>query len=202
MSALIFFAAILAILVFVIRLIIRVIKHRPIASDARILVLILVAYSLLWGTFYFLSSYKAVSPGTDICFDDWCATVTKIERPQLLAADGRAVSPHGQFIILTIRMSNQARGIAQKPSEPRVHIIDNMGNYWSFSEEGQQAFEKQAGKQISIGSKLELHQILETQLVFDIPKDAKNLKALIEEGPFITKLLFPENKQVFILSQP
>jgi hypothetical protein len=96
-------------------------------------------------------------------------------------------------------MSNNAKGIAQKPSEPRVHIIDDNGNSYSFSPEGQLALEKQKGKQIPIDERLELHQSLETQLVFDVPKDAKGLKALIEEGPFITKLLFNENKEVFLI---
>jgi len=96
-------------------------------------------------------------------------------------------------------MSNHARGIAQKPSEPRVHIIDERGNSYSYSAEGQQALEKQIGNQIRLDQRLELHQSLETQLVFDIPKEAKNLKVLIEEGPFITKLLFNENREVFLI---
>ena len=96
-------------------------------------------------------------------------------------------------------MSNHARGIAQKPCEPRVHIIDEKENHWSFSEEGQQALEKLIGNQIPIDEKLELHQSLETQLVFDIPKEANKLKVLIEEGPLNTKLLFNENKGAFLI---
>ena len=96
-------------------------------------------------------------------------------------------------------MSNHARGIAQKPSEPRIHIIDGNGNIYSFSEAGQQALERQIGKQISIGTRLELHQSVDTQLVFDLPGDAQNSKVLIEEGPFITQLLFWEDKEVFLV---
>ena len=199
MATLIFFGTIITLLIFLIRLIIKVVKHKTIASTFRTLVIIILSYSVLWGVFYFISTDKVVPFGTDICFDDWCSTITKIEQPKILGMTKQELNPHGQFIILNIKMSNHARGIAQKPSEPRVHIIDEKGNSYSFSAEGQQALEKQIGKQIPIDERLELNQSIETQLVFDIPKDAKNLKALIEEGPFITKLLFNENKEVFLI---
>jgi hypothetical protein len=137
--------------------------------------------------------------GTDICFDDWCATVTKIERPKAVSIDNQEFIPNGQLLILNIKMSNQAKGIAQKPSEPRVHIIDEKGKSYSFSARGQQALENQIGKQIPVDIRLELHQSLETKLVFDIPKEAKNLEVRIDEGPTLAKLLFNENKEVFLV---
>jgi len=36
-----------------------------------------------------------------------------------------------------------------------------------------------------------------TQIAFQIPADKQNLSALIEEGLFITKLLFYTDKEVF-----
>jgi hypothetical protein len=43
-------------------------------------------------------------------------------------------------------------------AEPRVKIIDGDGTSNTFSNVGQQALEKQNGKQIPIYLKLELHQ--------------------------------------------
>jgi hypothetical protein len=186
----------MATLVLLIRLIIEIIKRKSITSTLRILVIISLSYLVLWGIFYFLRADKVVPLGTDICFDDWCVTITSIERRQTLGADGQVTNSRGQFVILHIIMSNQARRVAQKPSEPRIHILDENGNFWTFSPEGQQALEKLIGKQIPIDEKLEVHQSLETQLVFDVPKD-KNLKALIEEGPLITKLLLNEDRDVY-----
>lgn len=199
MTTLIFLGTIIALLIFLVRLIMKAIKRENIVSTFRAVVIIVLSYSVLWGFFYFISSDKVVPFGTDICFDDWCATVTKFERPETLGKGDQELFPHGQFLILNIKMSNQAKGIAQKPSEPRVHILDEKGNSYSFSTKGQQVLEKQNGKQIPIDKKLELHQSLETQLVFDIPKNARNLKVLIEEGPFITKLLFNEDREVFLI---
>jgi hypothetical protein len=194
MATLIFLATIFAIIILTIGIIIKVVRRKSISTSVWFLVTIFLFYGILWTISFFISSNKAISLGTDICFDDWCVTVTKIER-QLAIGNEKA---KGQFIILYIKMSNQAKGIAQKPSEPRVHIIDDQRHSWTFSKQGQNAIENLKGKQIPIDQKLELHQSLETLLVFDIPKDAKNCNVLIEEGPpYITKLLLQENNKVF-----
>ena len=199
MTTLIFLATAIALLILLVRLITKLIQHKSSISSIRTIAILLIGYIVIWTCFYFLSTYKPIPLGTDVCFDDWCATITSIEHPDSLGKGNQTVYPQGQFVILHIKMSNHARGIAQKPSEPRIHIIDENGRSWSFSEAGQQALETQTGKQISFDSRLELHQSLETQLVFDIPVNAKQLKAFIEEGPNITKLLFRENEEVFLI---
>jgi len=195
MASLIFIAVFLTVFILFIRIIVKIFKHKSSAGTLRTIAVILFCYGLLWVIFYFKSTEMVVPFGTDVCFDDWCATITQAGTPKTLGKR----NPHGQFIVLHIRMSNHARGIAQKPSEPRVYIIDKQGDSWGFSEEGQHALESVFGKQISINEKLELHQSLETQLVFDIPLDVKNVKAIIEEGPFITKLLLYDNSELFDL---
>ena len=96
-------------------------------------------------------------------------------------------------------MSNHARGIAQKPSEPRIHILDAKNSAWPYSMAGQGILEKVDGKQAPLDSRLELHQSIETKFVFAVPASSKGLKILVEEGPFITKLLLPESQEVFIV---
>ena len=195
MGTLIFIATILTIIILTIRILIKSVRRKSILTSVRLLAIVLLIYCVLWTIFYYISSTKAISLGTDICFDDWCATVTKIERLPTLGN----VKANGLFIILHIKMSNKAKGIAQKPSEPRVHIIDDKGHSWTFSKQGQIAIDNLRGRQIPIDQKLELHQSLETNLVFDIPLDAKNCKVLIEEGPFITKVLLHDDNKVFLI---
>ena len=195
MATLIFLITLLAIIFFIIQVIIKAIQHKSIKSTVRFLLLVLGAYGLLWLFFYLISAEVNVPPGTDICFDDWCATMSKAERQQTIG-DKKSI---GQFIILHIRLSNHARGIAQKPSEPRIHILDDKGNSYPYSPIGQQALESISGKQVPIDEKLELHQSLETKLVFDIPENAVGLKVLIEEGPFITRLLLRSDNKVFLV---
>ena len=116
MATLIFFATILFVVVLLVRLAIALLKGKTILPDLRLLGIVILSYFALWGFFYFLSNSKTVPYGTDICFDDWCATITKTEQLTLLGN----TKPKGQFVILYITMSNHAKGIAQKPSEPKI----------------------------------------------------------------------------------
>ena len=199
MTTLIFLTTLIALLALFIRLIIRLFQKRSVLPALRTIGIIALSYTLLWLFFYFYSSFQTVPAGRDICFDDWCATITAFEKLDSLVNGNKVSRARGQYIILSIKMSNHARGIAQKPSEPRVCIIDDKGHYRSYSEDGQNALEELTGKQIPLDSRLELHQSLETRLVFDVPADSKDLKAIIEEGPFITRLLINGNKEVFSL---
>jgi hypothetical protein len=92
MTTLIFFVTIISLFVLFIRLIIKVIKHKPVTSTVRTFVIIVLSYTILWGVFYFISGYKVVPIGTDVCFDDWCATVTKTERPETLGSENQVLN--------------------------------------------------------------------------------------------------------------
>ncbi len=199
MGTLIFLAIVITILTLFIRIIVRLIQHKSISKILRNVAIVLGVYGILWVVIYFTSSYKNIPPGSEICFDDWCATLTRADTVSSFGTGNEAIYPHGKFYILHLKMINEAKRIAQRPSEPRVHIIDEKGTWYAFSESGQQALERQTGAQLPFDSRLELHQSLETKLVFDIPLTARNLKVLIEEGPFITTLLFDDNKEVFAI---
>jgi hypothetical protein len=177
MSTLLFLLVVIAVLVLLLRMLLRVLGRKPIVPSLKLLFIILSSYGFLWILAFAAQKDTIVPNATDVCFDDWCATVLKAER----AAKLGPLMASGNFYILHVRMSNHARGIAQQPSEPRIHILDKQGHIWSFSPEGQKALEK------------------ETQLVFDIPAGTQGLVALIEEGPSITRFLLPENRPLFEL---
>ena len=197
MATLIFFGTLISLVFFFFKIILRFMNHSPMGSLIRTAIIIILSYCLMWIVFYSISSDKPIPFGTDVCFDDWCATVTSFEHFENESVE---LNPKGQFLILHIKMSNHARGISQKPSEPRIKIIDSDGTSYGFSNVEQRALEKQRGNQMPIDSRLELHQSLETQLVFDIPNKCKDIKAVIEEGPPITKLLFYSDREVFLLT--
>ena len=196
MQELYFLITLLAIIILIIIIFLKLLRGKAINKALSILSLFIISYSLLWAIFYIKTEIQPVNFGEDICFDDWCATITSFEK--LTKIDRQTAV--GQFYVLSVRMTNKARGIAQKPSEPRIHILDENGQTWSISTIGQKALEASEGFQIPIDERLALHQSLQTKIVFDIPKDAKGLKAIIEEGPpFITNLLLQNNKKVFLL---
>jgi hypothetical protein len=202
MSTLLFLAVIMLVLVLMAGILSNAIRRRSVQKNARLLTGVVAAYVLIWVICYFSSGDKPVPFLTDVCFDDWCATVEGVDTAGTLGMGRNAIRAQGVFLILHVRMSNHARGIAQKPSEPRIHIVDGQGNVWAFSSRGQQALESTEGKQNEIGERLELGESKQTKIVFDIPRREKGLKALIEEGPFITAFLLPEDKVVFLLNLP
>lgn len=170
--------------------IIKMIRRRPVKKILKIMGILIIAYVLVWLGCYFTSGYQNVQLGTDDCFDDWCATV-------LSAKELPAPSGDSLYIVLNVKMSNHARGIAQKPSEPRIYLIDGKGNTWPQSAAGQQLLERSIGKQPRLDTRLRLNGSVETAIVCSVPLNAGKLSALIEEGPWITKLLFPADRVVF-----
>lgn len=193
MAEIIFLATILSTFLLLLKIIVLLIKKRCIKKSAYLILKIVGSYSLLWLVSFMLSKEEIIAPNTDICFDDWCATLVSYDKPESIGS----LRPQGQFIVLHIKMSNHARGRAQKPSEPRVKIIEGENSY-SISQSGQQEFETIFGKQTPIETRLELHQALETTMVFDVPNEAQNLKVIIDEGPlFITKIISAGDKKVF-----
>jgi hypothetical protein len=188
MITLIFLLTVLTLFILLIRLFVALIRRKSVWMPVKLIAIILVVYGGIRMIFY-LTRHRVPAPmGTEVCFDDWCAT-----------ALGASRQPVGDstYIFLRLEMSNHARGIAQSPSEPRVHILDVSGKEWAYSAFGQRIYEKEHGAQPGIGHRLELNESLETVLVFVLPIKASEFHALIEEGPWITSLLFPEDQIVF-----
>ncbi len=189
MTSLIFLLTVLTLIVLIIRIIVKLTRRKPVRRGLIVLGVVVGVYGLGWMVFKLTQEVTPVPLGTEVCFDDWCATVAKTEQK---------VSDDSTLIILHIEMFNNARGIAQTPSEPRVHLLGANGTAWPYSANEQRTYEKQNGIQPGIAHRLELHQSMETALVFAVPKNTPGLKALIEEGPWITNLLFPVDEQVFL----
>ncbi|MHA4811434.1 hypothetical protein ACX0G9_25260 [Flavitalea flava] len=182
MTTLIFLVTLLTLFITLLELIVKAIRRRPFKKSFRLICYIVAGYSLVWLGFFLTKTDHPVPMGSDACFDDWCATVNRAERQPSASQDSIT-------IILHVTMSNHARGIAQKPSEPRIYIIDGEGHTWAAS----------TTQPITLDSKLELHESKETNLAYALPATKKKLKAVIKEGPWITNLLFPEDQIVFTI---
>ncbi len=196
MKELYFFVTLLLTTALVFTILLQIFRKKSITKSLKILSYTIFIYILLWTVFYFKSEIQPVNYGEDICFDDWCATITSFDKIENL----NSKKANGHFFVLSINMINHARGISQKPCEPRVHIMDDLGHTWGSSTVGQKALEDIQGIQIPIDQRLELHQSLQTKIVFNIPNEATGLKAIIEEGPqFMTTIMLQDNKKVFEL---
>src|ERR1700749_5052314 len=105
MASLIFILSFLTVLVLLIIAAIKLSRKRSARLIFKALGIIVSAYFLLWLVFYIKSQYIIVPMGTDVCFDDWCATITKIDQASQLPAAPK----DSAWVILHITVSNKAR---------------------------------------------------------------------------------------------
>ncbi|QKG59258.1 hypothetical protein GKZ68_21500 (plasmid) [Hymenobacter sp. BRD128] len=164
------------------RLLINLVRHRPIGRLFGLIGLLGASYGALWLIFFLRQGYRPVALGTDVCFDDWCATVTQVTRLPGSSNDRLTLA-------VQVLVSNHGRGRAQTPSYPRLHILDQRGQAWAAVGTGP----------IPLATRLQAHESKAIRLVYKLPLGAHNLTALLEEGPWLTHLLLPEDQPIFVL---
>lgn len=197
MASLVFILTFLLLVILLMAVVFQAIRKRPVTPQFKIMGYTLGAYVLLWLFFYMISTKTVVPLNTPICFDDWCATVNQIDQGPVAQQELGKLTLDSTYVVLHVTMSNHAKRIAQKPSDPRIYLIDTAGKYWGHSSNGQQWLETVLKSQPSLGQKLDLHESVQTRLVFALPKGRKPFQILIEEGPFISNMIFPASQPVF-----
>src|SRR4051812_14930741 len=113
MASLLFILTFLFLIALFVIVIIRAIRKRPITSTVKTLGYTIGAYAMVWLIFYIIRSKNVIPLNTDICFDDWCATVTQIDHDQGLQQELGKLPSDSIYLVLHVTMSNHARGIAQ-----------------------------------------------------------------------------------------
>jgi len=123
---------------------------------------------------------RVVEMGEDWCFDDWCVAVDDVRFESTLGPPEAPVRARGVYCVVTLRLSNRARGRPQHPSSAAVHLVDGRGHTYEPSPAGQDALERIDGPEPALTSILALGQSVETVRVFDIPIDATNVGLTVE----------------------
>lgn len=146
MQELIFFVSLFTVMFLVVIILLKFATKKSAVGTIKALATIVFLYFLLWTVSSSNREINVVNFGEDICFDDWCATFTSFEI--LTAIDGQKAV--GQYIILSLKMTNRAKGTSQKSTEPRIYIMDHKGNFWAVSKLGQKICKNAHGTQIPI----------------------------------------------------
>lgn len=127
-----------------------------------------------------IAPQRVFAVGEDRCFDDWCLAVRDVAiRPELGEGAG-VVRAEGRFYVVTLRLSNHARGRSQRASSAAVRLIDGEGRTYEVSSRGQSAFEAEHGAAPPLTSTLGLGESLDTVRVFDLPADARDVGLTVE----------------------
>jgi hypothetical protein len=114
-------------------------------------------------------------------------SLTSAERTKILAANPHEQSASGEFYVITVRTRFDERTISPHrgdspltPSSRVITIVDDKGNTYPISAQGQQALENLLGsRRTPLTTPLRPGESYVTQLAFDLPSGARGLKLLI-----------------------
>jgi hypothetical protein len=156
--------------------------RRP-ARAARLLKGYAVAFTMYFGALVvvsLVSPQRVVAMKEDHCFDDWCVAVDEVSVHNELGQGASIAKPDGVFYVITLRLSNHARGRRQRAASAAVHLRDERGRRYEVSEAGQAALAAQQGDLPPLTSTIDVGHSVITYQVFDLPRDAQGIELTIE----------------------
>ena len=143
----------------------------------------LAVYAAALLFFSLTSQPQSIPLGQERCFDEMCFSLQSVVvEPTLASAAAR-----GDFYILTIQLTNQAKRAAQRPSQPDLFMLDAQGR--SYSQillaadipGGQGAGQPVSARELW-NEKVEPGQTVVRQVAFDLPAGVQNPVLVISEG--------------------
>jgi hypothetical protein len=147
-------------------------------------------YALLLIGVALLSPQKVLAMHQLRCFDDWCASV---ERVELQPAIG-TVQAQGIFYLVTVQVTSKAKRISQRALDANVYLLDEYGTRYDRSIEGQPALEAagQAGQPLD--SLVEAGGAFTHTAVFDLPFGITQPGMVITHGAFPGVIIIGEDQ--------
>jgi hypothetical protein len=186
-------------------IIIHAIKTRKRARAGRVGLAGLVGlglYLILMLAFSFMSREKVLAFGEEKHFCEidchLAYSVTNVRETKTLGVQANEATAEGIFYVVTIKTRfdettiSRTRGNALlTPNSRVVTILDEQGNSYSPSPEGQRALgdSQPGGGSTPLDTPLRPGQSYTTDLVFDLPANIKNPELLMREGEFITHFI-------------
>ena len=190
---LIFFVFFLTILVCAIVLVYRKVRGRSVKTLMIAMLSYSAAYIAVLAGVSLASQTQSLALGTDECFDDWCATVIGA---QTVAAHG--TTPGKKSVGVTLGISNRARQVAFRPSQPRVALMLESGEFIAPSAAAQRDFEKNAGSQESLAKRIVAGERFQTVVMFDVPVSMRRATVVVLEGPAIVTRFLVGDENSFL----
>jgi hypothetical protein len=167
------------------------------SASARALALLgigaLVYGSVLVGV-GFASRPNYLPMGTKQCFDDWCVSVERAAQQPTIGAGPESAQASGVFRLVTVKVTSQARRVAQRAADVEVCLIDSRGQRYAPSPIGQRALDLAAGSGPELSSMVEPGASFERTVVFDLPTDASDVGLIVTHGRFPSVLIIGDTQ--------
>jgi len=115
-------------------------------------------------------------------------SVASVGTTTALGPETRQTSAKGKFVIVRVKTWFDERTISPHrgngrltPNRRKVTLVDDTGQSFAPSPEGESVFARVAGASTPLTQPLRPDESYITDLVFDVPKDARGLRLLITE---------------------
>jgi hypothetical protein len=161
---------------------------------------VLVAYFALMLAFSLASSEKVLARGEEKHFCEidchLAYSVTDVRRTRTLGEGPQLANARGEFLVVTVRTRfdetttsvNRGNGLLY-PNPRSVAVYDEQGHAYKPSEEGRRALASTDGAGMPLETPLRPGDSYTTELVFDIPTDARSPILLINESDLPTRFI-------------
>lgn len=157
-------------------------------------------YLTLMLVFSFISREKALALGEEKYFCEidchLAYSLTNVKQTKTLGSEGAEVVAQGLFYVVTIKTrfdettisSTRGDGLLY-PNSRVVTILDEYGNGYNQSLEGQKALAVSQGSGTSLDTPLRPGESYTTEVVFDLPATIRDPQMLLREGEFVTNFI-------------
>jgi hypothetical protein len=117
------------------------------------------------------------------------AAVVDVRRTPSLGAPPNEVRPAGEFYVVTLSVTSDARRATLSLDNPQAVIVDALGRVYQRSALGERALATAVGPAIPLDQPLPGGSHFTTPLVFDLPGDVRGPKLLLTDGSPIARLI-------------
>jgi hypothetical protein len=161
---------------------------------------IVIGYLILLGGVSLASTEKVLPTGgwKYFCEIDChiAYSLSGAQTTEALGTEMQQTDARGKFIIVRMKTWFDERTISAHrgngpltPNLRKVFLVDDTGRRFEPSAEGQAAFERLSNRSTPLTAALRPGEFYITNLVFDVPKDARGLLLLITENDPETRLV-------------
>ncbi len=144
----------------------------------------LVMYAIVLLSVSLFSPQRVLAMHQNRCFDDWCLSVEQVVQQPTVGTAPTVITARGEFYLVTMRISSQARGITQRALDAQVYLLDAKGQRYDLDSPGQQALDASGQGGLPLNSELAPSSSFTRTVVFDLPRSSSELSLVVTHGLF------------------
>jgi hypothetical protein len=115
--------------------------------------------------------------------------VVDARRTPSLGAPPNEVRAAGEFYVVTVKVTSDARRATLSLHDPQAVIVDARGRVFQRSSLGERALANAVGPAIPLDQPVGANSHFTTPVVFDLPSDVRDPRLLVTDGPRMARVI-------------